>query len=164
MKRLNALFILSILAISSASAQGDAQVRKELESSYAKLTKAFKSKDVKTIFAMGTNDFSYVAKNKTKMDRKSAEAMITGQMKMIQEVQTVSNVIKKLTVKGDTAIAIVTGTVKGKMINPGQQGKTLALVSIGDTKDTWIKTSKGWKLKSVEVLSDKTTLDGKPVG
>jgi hypothetical protein len=45
----------------------------------------------------------------------------------------------------------------------GEGGKEQKLEGSGKARDVWVKTDKGWKIKSHEELESASTLDGKPV-
>lgn len=74
--------------------------------------------------------------------------------------------IDRLTVHGDEAIAVVTdravSVVRNPKITGDPTGKPHVLTMERTNRDTWIKTSTGWKLNRREVVSGKQTLDAKP--
>jgi len=63
-------------------------------------------------------------------------------------------------VKGNTAVVMAGYTFKGTMAGP--DGKTHKMASTGTSKDTLVKTDKGWLFKKVQAIKETTTMDGKP--
>ncbi len=45
----------------------------------------------------------------------------------------------------------------------GAKGAAHTFTDVGASRDTWVKTPQGWRLKLVEELSDRSTIDGKPL-
>jgi hypothetical protein len=72
--------------------------------------------------------------------------------------------IDKLTVQGDEAMASISQsrTVTDPKVTGDATGKPHEMVTHATSRDTWVKTAMGWKLKLQEVLDNKLTLDGKP--
>lgn len=86
---------------------------------------------------------------------------------MVISFDEVSFKIKKVTIEGDKAIAVVDNkealTVNDKTGTFGPKGETHKIVVTATVQDTWIKTPVGWKQKSHEKLSpNKYIVDGKP--
>jgi len=68
--------------------------------------------------------------------------------------------IEKMEIKGNTARVITQEELAVTMVDA--QGKPHKVVSKATTRDTWVKTPQGWKVKMTEILDEQTTIDGRP--
>jgi ketosteroid isomerase-like protein len=161
----------SILAVAGLFAFGatalpvradDAAVRKQLNGQYAKLAAAFKSKNANAVMALGTPDFSMKERNGVVSDAKASTEGIKQMFAMVKSFNRVDMKIHKLAVKGNQAVATTT-YVYDSQTPPDPKGKSHRMVSKGLTKDTWVKAGSTWKVRSVEMLKDEMTMDGKKI-
>jgi len=145
----------------------DAAVKKELLAVFAKFTAALKKKDVAGAMSYFTPDYTAKQMGMT-MTRAQAEQQMKQTIGSIKSFDTISWDIKKVTVKGNTVIAegteLFVGTIQDDMGQMGPKGKTHKLKDVENNRDTFVKTPKGWLLKSSETISAEISVDGKKVG
>ncbi len=158
--------ILAMLAgFGTVARADDKAVRKEIEAGYKKLSAAMKAKDINGIMALGTVDFSMKQPGRPAQNGEQVKKEMEQNFAMAKSM-SMSTKVKKLNVKGDTATAMTEMTGRMTMVDTqgmfGPKGKTHKMSDAGTSKDIWAKTPIGWKVKSVEVLTYKATMDGKP--
>lgn len=136
-------------------------VRRALEEQYAKIAEANKNKDLASLLALRTPDFS--AKFPNGEIRNSAE-MAAYSRALIEQIQppiNVSNTIETLTVRGNEAIAVVHQRFSRMQLKAGQLRK---VETEARQRETWLLTPEGWKLKFVDdVHPGAWYVDGKRV-
>lgn len=141
--------------------------RKEIEALYAKFVQAFKKKDVNAILETGTPDFAQKGVDGTVLNAKQVEAMMRQQFATIKAIKKMEVKIKEVKIKGKTATVLSSFTLVWEIVDKegqlGTKGKTHTLTVLGTTRDTLVKTDKGWKFKLAENLSEKLLVDGKPL-
>ncbi|HLK55213.1 MAG TPA: nuclear transport factor 2 family protein [Chthonomonadaceae bacterium] len=162
MKRSYRVFALCIVAlimiVTGVRAEEDAAVKKELTAQYQKMLAAFKAKDVKGLLAPATMDLTMKLPSGRIFTRTQLEDMYKKQFVNTRSVVVGKNEIAKLEVKGDQAIT----TMKAKwVIIANQGGRYRTFDSTEEGRDTWVKTTSGWRLKTEEITKSKTLIDGK---
>lgn len=158
------LFCLSVLALAAAlltfgTSTARADDRADIEALYAKISAAMKAKNTKAIYALGTSDFVTKEQGVT-MNAKDSAKMMEEQFKSMKKIHQCTMKASKITIKGTNAVVINDSTFDATTSGP--DGKSHKMVMIGSSKDTLVKTKKGWLFKSVEMLTAKMTMDGKP--
>jgi ketosteroid isomerase-like protein len=146
---------------SPAQNRHERAVRRDLEAKYAKVSEAYKNKDIKAFMEDKTPDFTAKSLNGNVAAREQVEAGVKQRMERIKRLNYLKVKLKELTIKGDVAVAITTQEFSRVVVDP--QGRERTVVSKGTThRDTWVKTDGGWKTKSVEELSQGEELvDGR---
>lgn len=160
MKRNLILLSAATVLLSAAAAADDKSARKEVDAAYRKLEAAIKAKNIDGVLKLSTLDFTMKQPGKKPQNAEQVKAAMMQEFAMAKSVDEVKMTVTKFTVTGYTAEATTSGKMSLSMY--GQQGKTNKLVDLSTTKDTWVKGADGWKIKSVDVITDKMTLDGKP--
>jgi len=108
-----------------------------------------------------TKDFVWKEQGQT-MNLTQWQGMLQQQMKAIK-ITGWKFTSKNLKQAGNSATGTAVLDMSATMKNP-QTGKTSVLKSLSTAKETYVKVGGAWKLKSLEILSDKSTIDGKPAG
>jgi hypothetical protein len=160
MKR-SLLLLCAIGLFGTAFADNTAAVKKELTADYAKISKGMAAGNVAPISALLTDDYVAIQPGKPKITK----AQMLRQFKMLAgqvHVTKWDRTIKSLTASGKTAVAIVNGSFTGE-IPSGGAAKPHILSQKGVTKDTWVKTPKGYRLQKSEVQSMEMLMDGQPL-
>jgi hypothetical protein len=160
-----ALIALALAGTPPAARADDRAVRRELEAIYAKYVRAAKQKEkapVKQFIQRYTvADFQQKMPGGRTLNRAEVTAMLTeGPGAAAQIVDEQLN-IRRLTVKGNEAI--VTYADRSTAVAADPQGNSHKIVATSTSRDTWVKTPAGWKMRLSEVLEAKTLMDGKPV-
>jgi hypothetical protein len=158
-----AVFV-SMLSMGTAVAQVDSlTVRKELEAQYLKLGEAHEREDLSAILALKTADFHAIFPDGRVGDHKTMEEYTRGFLEGNDPPYNSKFTIQKLAVSdnGLIAVAEVLQEVSRYRELSGKRRKVDTSVV---QRETWSKTSDGWKLKCVDNVHDnKRFVDGKRV-
>ena len=165
--RVRLLTLAAVALFGAVVPQGYAQsrreraVRRELEATYAKVAEAYRNKDIKAFMDDKTADFTARSLNGNVATREQVEAGVRQRMGRIKRLNYLKVKLKELTVTGDVAVAIT--TQEFSRVVADAQGNERTVVSKGTThRDTWVKTPAGWKIKTVEELTQgKELIDGR---
>ncbi|MEP6754605.1 MAG: nuclear transport factor 2 family protein [Chthonomonadales bacterium] len=154
------LFVLGAIVVStSALAQVDKKVEKELQAAHLKVMAALKKKDVKGVTNSMTDDAVMKEMGQT-MNKKQFETMLTTNLGMI-DIVSADVKFSKLVVKGNVATTEYVENSKVKVKNPS--GKTSLMATESKYKTTFKKIGGDWKMAmSEEVGMPKMMMDGKP--
>ncbi len=163
-----AIVAVCLAAASAAFASPDeASVRKAMMANFDKSVKQFKAKDLKGFMSMYADDFSGKGPDGKPMTKTTVEAEMKEAMATTKSVEESKLTIEKLTVKGDSAELESTMTLKMQVVDAkgemGVKGKLHSLTMVEKSKETWVKTKDGWKVKKGSVVpGGKMLVDGKP--
>jgi hypothetical protein len=153
--------VAMVVALFGASAAADtAAVRKDLEKKYATIDRAATERNLKGIFANTTADFTMTDHSGKRLTRAQAEQLLSKQMRQLPSDTKIKSAIIKLTVAGKRASADVRGEMSATLT--GQDRKPHSMVASSVTRDTWVATKAGWKLKASVEVSTGMSMDGKP--
>jgi hypothetical protein len=138
-------------------------VRKELDGQYKKLAEAHDKGDLKTIVGLKTADFHAVFPDGRVGDSRVMEQYSRQFLESNRPPYNIRVTIQKLTVSENKLIAIAEVlqevTRYRELADKRRKVETSVL-----QRETWAKTSDGWKLKSVDNVRDqKRFVDGKRV-
>jgi hypothetical protein len=122
-------------------------IRKELKANYAKIVEGFKKGDPAVWEEFLVTDFKLMLFNGSVQDRQWVVGYVRNNAKTFK-VLKLSMIIKELKIEGDDATAVV--EQKSSRTFNDEKGKTHRLDVGALQRETWTKTSGGWKLKSVE--------------
>jgi ketosteroid isomerase-like protein len=149
--------ILSAIAFAATPALvvQAASPRAEIQSNYKKIAAAFARKDVQTATSYFTDD--YVSTG-TKGNTRSASELRDYYTPLLRQVKVNSSTItiNSFSIQGNQA------QVVAKQRSNMSFG-TNKIVAESTFRDTWVKTSSGWRIQQNQVLSENNTLNGKPV-
>lgn len=136
-------------------------VRKAIEDWYARNMDAFKAKDVGAIMALRTDDFHTITPDGKVNTRADMEIRTKGFLARIDHFISQDNQIGTIEVEGNLASAdIKQKTVRMQRFPDGTLHK---VESVAVQRETWKKTTEGWKLYRVDNIRDGGLLvDDKP--
>jgi len=153
------VLLVGALALATACfADKTDAVRKQLVANYKLVSKGFENNNLDKVANLMTDDYVEVMNGRS-ANKKEIIAQVkrlAGQMHNSKWTRS----IRTLTLSGNTAVAIVDGKFSAQMSDP--HGGSHVFDQNAVTKDTWIKTPKGYRLKRSDVTSMKMTMDGKP--
>jgi ketosteroid isomerase-like protein len=152
-----------LIACPSLHADPPADAKKAIQQNYNAMNAAMAKKDINATMSYFNPDFVQITQAGKQIrlaEMRSGLAEMTTQMKGFQATTVVSKVT--LDGAGKTASATVRNTLKMTMVNP-QTNKDARVVATEDSVDTWVKTTKGWRLKLSKTSKTTQTIDGKPV-
>jgi len=155
------LTFMALCSLAISAAQVKADDKADINAVYGKVTAAMKAKDIKALMATGTPDFTMKDMSGKVHNAKEATEMMGSQFKVMTSVEDVKMTPKSYDIKGKTATVMADFIMKVTM--PGPDNKPHKFSSIGLTKDTFVKTPKGWMLKGTEAVKESTLMDGKPM-
>ena len=157
------LTLMVLLNVRAAPAQDDAAVQKELEAQYLKLAEAHDKRDLKAILALKTADFHAIFPDGRVGDWKVMEQYSKQFLESNQPPYNIRMTIQKLSVSENQLIAVA------EIFQEATRSRELAgkLRKVDTSvlqRETWAKTTDGWKLKLVDNVRDqKRFVDGKRV-
>lgn len=161
MPKRSVLLALSLLlaVVTVRIALADKRAERQIRAEYDRTVLYYKQKNVEGLLRQMTPDFLYKTKRGEIMNKQMVEAMMRAQYAQIKSVDKRVTRIKKMDIKGNTAR--VTTEEEIAVTIADDQGKPRKVVSKATTRDTWVKTPQGWKVKMTEVLNEETFIDGK---
>src|SRR3989442_6256244 len=155
--------VLAVLGPRPASAQDDADVRKELEARYRKLAEAHDRKDLNAIAGLKTQDFHAIFPDGRVGDVQTMERYTRQFLEDNRPPLNIRHTIQKLTASENRLIAVVEVLQEVSRMRE-VAGKVRKVDTSVVQRETWAKTPDGWKLKSVDNVRDqKRFVDGKRV-
>ena len=136
-------------------------VRKAIENWYVRNMDAFKAKDVAAIMALRTDDFHTITPDGKVNTRADMEIRTRNFLARIDHFISQDNQIGTIDVQDDLASADITQkTVRMQRFPDGALHK---VESAAVQRETWKKTTEGWKLYRVDNIRDGGLLvDDKP--
>jgi ketosteroid isomerase-like protein len=136
-------------------------VRKAIEDWYVRNMAAFKAKDVAAIMALRADDFHTVTPDGKVNTRADMEARTRRFLDRIDHFISQDNQIGTIELEGNLASADITQkTVRMQRFPDGALHKVESVVV---QRETWKKTTEGWKLYRVDNIRDSDLLvDDKP--
>ena len=155
--------IITLSCVTAVLAQDDAEIRRELDAQYRKLAEAHGRKDLKAIAALKTADFHAIFPDGRVGDVKTMEQYTRQFLETNQPPFDIRNTIRKLTVSENRLIAVA--EVFQEVSRTRELvGKVRKVDTSVVQRETWSKTTDGWKLKCVDNVRDqKRFVDGKRV-
>ena len=138
--------------------------RKAVQSKYDAMSLLVMHRDGNRLAAlfmgMTTPDFVYRDKKGHKLNRTQLVMQLKRQMKMVKAFKRSGNKVTSFAVKGPVGTAGIVSDFA--MVFPNGT-KTVTVAGQSATSDTWIKTAKGWKLRSIRTLRESVKYNGKPM-
>jgi ketosteroid isomerase-like protein len=136
-------------------------VRKAIEDWYASNMAAFKAKDVAAVMTLRTDDFHTITPDGKVNTRPDMEARTRLFLERIDHFISQDNQIGTIEVEGDLASADI--TQKTVRMQRFPDGTLHQVESVVVQRETWKKTSAGWRLYRVDNIRDgRLLVDGKP--
>jgi len=152
-----------LVTVRVAPAQDDGAVRKELEARYLQLAVAHDKRDLRAIVGLKTADFHAIFPDGGVGDSKSMEQYSKQFLENNQPPYNIRVTIQKLTVSEYMLIAVAEVFQEAPRYRE-LAGKRRRVDTSVVQRETWAKTTDGWKLKSVDNVRDqKRFVDGKRV-
>lgn len=153
-----AVFIALALAIVSA-VFADKRAEREIRAEYDKTVRFVKQKNVEGLLRQMTPDFLYRTTRNQVLSKQMVEQAMREQFRMMRRVDKRETTIRRIEVKGNTAYVTTEEVLAFTFVDA--QGKPHKVYTKARTRDTWVKTPQGWKVKMTQSLSEETYVDGK---
>ena len=154
---------IACLALSGigSQARGDAAAdRKAITGMYGRAVEAIKKKDTAFFKASETSDFKMKTGDGKVLNRQQSDAMMAASFQQMGPVSAVSMKPTSITVKGDTAVAMIVSSVTAKVGDAKSGMHSMSQTST--EKHLWLRTPSGWKVRRVETVKETMLMDGKP--
>lgn len=157
-------FVVGLVCLNAVVfGQDDADIRKELDAQYKRLAEAHDRKDLKAIAALKTSDFHAILPDGRVADVKVMEQNTKQFIEINQPPFNIRFTVQKLTVSENKLIAVAEVFQEAARYRD-LEGKRRKVETSVVQRETWAKTSDGWKLKCVDNVRDaKRFVDGKRV-
>lgn len=160
MKRaLGGLALACVFLFFTGASNADKQAERAIRAEYAKTVRYMKQKNLEGLLRQMTPDFLYKTPKGEVMNKQMVEMAMREQFRLMRSVQKRTTTIKKMEFKGNTVL--VTTEEELAFTFADAQGKPHKAYTKATTRDTWVKTPQGWKVKMTESLSETTFIDGK---
>ncbi len=153
----------AVLLFSCTVMAQDNALRKDFETLYAKRDKALKAKDAEFINSLLAEDYTEKDKHGKVENRAQAVEETSGMVAAIKEVISFATKVESVKQGKDENEAIVEISDAGKVTLTLPDGQLRVIEARGKSRDTWVRTDGGWRLKYHEVLESSGTVDGKPM-
>jgi len=111
--------------------------------------------------AAGTSDLTFVDRGKVLSGNQIARHM-QQRFRLMQGSPQCRIQVLSLSIKGKSASVLTSDYTSAEV--PGSTGRVHKVIAMGKSRDEVVKTKRGWLLKSVYVLTDNMTMDGRPIG
>jgi len=137
------------------------RIRSEIEEAYRRLARAVDTKDFDAFQSLRVAEFATIPPDGTPSPGSRMADRARGLLERIQPPITTTNDILELTTRGDEAIA----TVRQKFTRQQMiEGESRTVHTEVTQRETWRRTSEGWKLLFVDEVRDHLRLvDGQPI-
>lgn len=155
-----AIVWLAVSAIACHAEDGKFTDKPAIQELYTRLSNAMRAKDMKTIASLGTPDFTATDASGKVYNARQSLAMMESDLRSMKRINAVKPRIRSIALDGKKATTVAEMQVSAVMV---QGGKPHDMKSTSVSKDTLVKTAKGWKFKSVVSLSADVTMDGRKV-
>lgn len=154
-----ALVIWCVLMLIASPSSADKRAERQIRAEYAKTVQYMKQKNLEGLLRQMTPDFLYKTPKGEVMNKQTVEMAMREQFRLMKSVQKRTTTIKKMEFKGNTVL--VTTEEELAFTFADAQGKLHKAYTKATTRDTWVKTPQGWKVKMTESLAETTYIDGK---
>jgi ketosteroid isomerase-like protein len=136
-------------------------VRVQLERRYAENREAFMKRDVAAIMSLRAPDFHTLGPDGVPKDRAAMALYTQGLLNGIRKWNTLEMVIDSLSVRGDTAVVIMSQHLDRMALRPDNEVHRVE--TWATQRETWIRIESKWYLWRVDqVHNQKRLVDGKP--
>lgn len=152
--------LFSLVIVCSPSALADRRAEQQIRAEYDKTVRFTKQKNVDGLLRQMTPDFLYKTKEGQILNRQTVELLMRQDFARIQTIHTRTTQIQRIQVTGNVAQVVTRERTVFTATDP--QGKPVKMDLRATTRDTWVKTPQGWRVKITEVLDEQRFMDGKP--
>lgn len=149
--------VLGLTSLSVAS--GPSSARTIIEQKENGFIKAMKNKDISWFQNNSTSDFKENDSHRS-YDKAQSLAQMKQLFAVLKSTKSITSKILSFQMQGKNAV--VKSQTHMVVIIGGPQGKTMTLDDLTVGKEVWVPAGGSYKIKSLQQLSDKTLLNGKP--
>lgn len=163
---MNARTIAAVGGIFMIGAAATAQdAKKELPLIYRQVDRLAMKKDADGLISLyrrySASNFAYVDRSGKRSNRAEMEGRMRSQMGMIDRFQRQQTTIRRIQVTGKTAV--VTAEMSYSLLLKGDPKQPMTVAGTSVHRDTWVLTERGWRLQEMRLVTEKSTLNGRPI-
>ena len=151
-------------ADAAAAKPDDATLKKTIQTLYDKSVTATKKRDESVLAGLRARDFTYKEANGKTYTRDQVETSERRALSQIAAIDSIGSSVDSIKPENGKTTATVRQSFSGTVLDA--QNKTHKMTMALTTRDTWIAAKDGdktgWKLQSVQVVSQQETRDGRP--
>ena len=163
LKSRSPLVAVSLVLALSAAGSAHADDKSDIKSVYNRLGSAMKAKNADKVASLLAPNFTQNMKGGRSMSLKQALSQMKMEFQSIKSFDKFDITLTSINVSGKNANVNTSYTMKGTTMPMGKDKKSHVLAGTGTTTDKLVKTSGGWKFLSTTDVSQKMTMDGKPI-
>ncbi|MCS6831152.1 MAG: nuclear transport factor 2 family protein [bacterium] len=149
--------VLAVMLVGVASA--DRRAERQIRAEYDKTIRYTKQKNVDGLLNQMASGFLYKTRDGQVLNKQMIEMVMRQEFARYRSIDKRTTTIKKMEIKGDTARVTTVERIAVTLVDP--QGKLRKVENRSTTRDTWVRTPQGWKVKMTEILDEETFIDGK---
>ena len=154
---------VAVLLSSRGVMAQDSVLRKNFEAIYAKRDQALRLKDAASINALLAEGFTSKEADGKLKNRAQVVAETNAVIAAMEEVTIADTKVESVRQGNNQNEAIVESSDALKTTLKLADGQLHLFEGRGKSRDTWVRTAAGWRLKYHEVLETGGSVDGKPV-
>ncbi len=151
------------LSLGYQTSVNNTQLRKEIEDIYAKRNEAIKKKDFDYLKSQESDDYTEKSDDGTIKNRQQADAEADQLFTIVREVKEYSTKVESVKEGKDRNEVVVEISDNGRLTIVMPDNKAHEMFGRGRSRDLWVRSQQGWKLKHHEDLGSYVEIDGKPV-
>jgi len=148
-----------VVAVTTVRADERAD-KQAIYAEYQKSIKAFKAKNLNGTMEIAADDLTAKTPTGVIMNHQQMYDQMKLDLASMKSVKKYDIKIASMRIKKDTADVMVTQEVE---IITSKNGADHLLGSYAQNRNLWVRTRKGWKLKSIEMLKTQATQDGRVI-
>jgi ketosteroid isomerase-like protein len=147
---------VAIATISPSHAETTVKAKAIVQTNYDKINAAFVRKDIKGATALFTQDYVSISPEGTKQTLEEFQTHYDNLFNRFN-IKLTSNktVIKDIVVNGNGIDVAIEQRTEGTIAGSNK------LVIDQTSRNLWLKTPQGWRLKESKILTNQTTFNGK---
>lgn len=146
----------------TAQADTPAQARKAIQAAYDREDAAVGRKDIKGALANCAPDFQFVAPDGTRGSLADARQSLSTQFGKNSSF-VAKTTIQKFTLQGSKTVVTAKEYQLRTVVPRAPHAHAHKIVTVGIDEDTWVKHGDRWLRERTRAISQKQTLDGKPI-
>jgi ketosteroid isomerase-like protein len=154
-------FLFAVLLLADGAWAATDTNRTALADIYKTLSKALKEKDMATIISYETDDYTSKSLSGETKNREQTNENLKQGFSIFKKISSFEEEIIEAKFENDTATIVVSEKMTATLSDP--EGKDHTLNGLTKSRDIWAKKDGKWKIKSSEMIEDKSTLDGQAV-
>lgn len=144
-----------------AASAHEAQARKAVQAAYTQMAAAASRRDVNGWLAFKTDDFVSVGLDGAEVGLASRRALLTLLLTTVHALKTDTRLTRFELVTPDRALAKIHEHTEMTFTRLDKKRSKAVFDTVAEA--TWVKTPAGWRESRCRSLSEKGTLDGKPM-